>query len=137
MTPVFTYGTLMDSDIMTHVCGAKFAGIQANLSGFRRRKVIDEPYPAITPDPTESVDGYLYFDVHADALARLDRFEGSLYERQVVTLVDAEGRLQTAGAYVLRPENLSQLSDTHWTLEWFQREGKAAFVGEYRGFRDR
>ena len=137
MTHVFTYGTLMDAQIMADVCQAEFQCTPATLSAFRRRRVVDEPYPAITPDASETVEGLLYTNVSPDALQRLDRFEGPLYDRQIVTVIDQQGQLQTAEAYVIRPENIAQLSDEQWTLSWFQEQGRTLFVDEYRGFRDR
>lgn len=137
MTDVFTYGTLMDAEIMTRVCGEHPDSEPAAAAGYRRRRVTDEPYPAIAPDPSDSVEGLLYRNVSGDALARLDQFEGDLYRRQPIEIEGKHGHMQTAEAYVIKPEYAHLMSHDEWTMSWFQDRGKAAFVGEYRGFSNR
>lgn len=138
MTPIFAYGTLMDREIMADVCGEHYHGTPGTLEGFKRRRVLDAMFPAITPDPTESVSGLLYPAVSDQALARLDRFEGELYQRRAVSLIHPEtGEHYSTQAYVIKAEHQHRLSTEAWTLDWFLEQGKPSFVQYYRGFRDR
>ena len=63
-------------------------------------------------------------------MARLDAFEGDLYERQTVTCVDRAQRFHDAQAYVLKPRYRSVATATAWDAEWFAREGLSQFLGE-------
>lgn len=130
---LFTYGTLMDPEIMAHVAGDTFPARPGLLAGYRRRVVEGEVYPAIVPDDTEQVEGVVYSDLTDEALTRLDRFEGELYQRLLVP-VTRGGELIRVQAYVLRPEYGRLLSSTAWTLEQFLHSGKGAFTDHYSGF---
>lgn len=130
---LFTYGTLMDPEIMTHVAGEIFPSRPASLSGYRRRTVREEVYPAIIPDAKEEVEGVVYFSLSTDAMDRLDRFEGYQYERQMVE-VNCGGERMTVQAYVLAPGYHHLLSSSPWSLEKFQHAGKIIFSSHYTGF---
>lgn len=131
---LFTYGTLMDPEIMSHVAGAIFPSRMASLSGYRCRTVTGEVYPAIVPCPEEQVKGVVYFSLSTDAIDRLDRFEGNQYERQMV-VVDSGGEQMNVQAYVLALEYYHLLSSSPWSLEKFQRTGKIIFSRHYTGFK--
>ncbi len=124
----------MSPEIMTKVSGCRLASVPASLSGYQRSLVRDEVYPGISAAAHCQVDGLLYLDVPADALRRLDIFEGEMYERLEV-LVQQEGcPARKAMTYAFRPEYLQLLTGIPWELEHFMVSGKKRFEDGYGGF---
>ena len=131
---LFAYGTLMVRQIMHSVSGIDRSGTAALLSGYRRRLLHGEVYPAIRPHARDSVAGMLYTHMDGTAWQRLDRFEGELYRRETVVVeLPGEQRIQ-AQTYVLKPQYHGLMTREAWSLEWFLQSGQASFVSEYRGF---
>jgi gamma-glutamylcyclotransferase (GGCT)/AIG2-like uncharacterized protein YtfP len=133
---LFAYGTLMDAEIMARVSGMRCRADNAALSGYVRRAVRGEVYPAITPRPSETVDGVVYFGLTPEAFERLDRFEGPMYRRTAaaVILKGAGNEKAAAETYVIAPEHLDRLSDRDWSIEEFLKTGKARFQSSYEGY---
>ena len=63
-------------------------------------------------------------------MARLDAFEGELYDRQTVSCVDVVQRCHDAEVYVLKVGYRSVATNTAWDEKWFATEGLAQFLGE-------
>lgn len=134
MENLFAYGTLMYDDIMAEVAGCQLAGVPGTLRGYSRRAVVGEVYPAVVPQAGSSVAGVVYRQVPEAAWERLDRFEGEMYERQLVQVDLGDGETLLAGAYVARAEFLAQIDEAEWDVAEFLRNGKARFQEQYRGF---
>jgi len=134
MKKLFAYGTLMCDDLMYEVSGCRPSKQAATLTGFVRRKVSGEQYPAIKPDKTNRVVGVVYQNIPDQAWVRLDEFEGDMYSRQVVNIVTAEGENITAETYVINPSHLDCLSGQSWDFDEFMATGKAIFEKQYKGF---
>ena len=89
---VFTYGTLMYQSIWEKVTGRKNnEGKKAFLSGYTRKTIIHECFPAITKaaestGKNETITGIVYLDVDPNTLAKLDAYEGNLYSRELVNV---------------------------------------------------
>lgn len=69
----------------------------AILPGYSRRKVRFADYPGITSNPEKSVFGMYVTGLTQGDLWRLDRFEGSQYEKKIVMvklLKDKDGKKQ-------------------------------------------
>ena len=127
---IFVYGTLMDPEIMQAVSGAYYAGRSATLHGYVRKRIAGEVYPAIIPDHGASVRGVLYCGVTAESLLRLDRFEGSQYDRHEVAVeLENEGPMR-AQTYVLAVACRGQLSNDDWVYQEFMQTGKAQLLKE-------
>jgi gamma-glutamylcyclotransferase (GGCT)/AIG2-like uncharacterized protein YtfP len=133
---LFAYGTLMDDEIMARVSGMRCRDEHAVLSGYVRRAVRGEVYPAISPRPGETVEGVVYFDLTPEAFDRLDRFEGPMYRRTAVTVTLQGSGSEKAAAetYVIAPEHLDRLSDRNWSFEEFLEKGKGRFQRGYEGY---
>ena len=136
---VFSYGTLMLAEVMELVAGRLFARRAAALAGFRRLGLREQVYPALVPVRGETLDGVLWEALDPPALARIDRFEGPLYERQRLPVEVANGEIRSAFVYVLRPEHAGLLTDAAWDEATFRARHLAdflvacrAFVGELR-----
>jgi gamma-glutamylcyclotransferase (GGCT)/AIG2-like uncharacterized protein YtfP len=130
----FAYGSLMCADIMARVAGGAPMGEPASLSGYVRHPVHGEEYPGIVPAPRGAVSGILYRDLPASAWVRLDAFEGDRYVRRQVSVTMADGRVETAWAYVFKPEHAHLLEAGEWDFGAFLRQGKARFEALYLGF---
>jgi gamma-glutamylcyclotransferase (GGCT)/AIG2-like uncharacterized protein YtfP len=131
MPHLFCYGSLMFAPVWSRVVAGTYHATQARLDGFERRGITGATYPCLIPGgPQDRVSGILYFEVGAADMARLDAFEGDLYERQTVTCVDREQRSHDAQAYVLKPHFRSVATATAWDADWFAREGLSQFLAE-------
>lgn len=104
----------------------------ARIDGFNRRRRNGEVYPVVYAG-SESVEGILYWGLSAGELERLDRFEGSEYERRRVVSTTAAGRRVEAWVYVFIGDPRERATDA-WDPAWFEREGLEVFLGRYRGF---
>ena len=87
-TAIFTYGSLLFTEIMQAVTGKLFPSQSATLRDYARYGVRSANYPGIIPAPGAYVEGRLYQDVDQAAVEHLDFFEGDLYRRVSVD-VDA------------------------------------------------
>lgn len=129
MTPphLYTYGTLQLPQIMSQIVGRPVRGRPARLAGFARFRIRDRVYPAIVESPGAEVGGVLYEGLAAEELARLDDYEGPIYERRTVE-IDVAGATLTACTYVLRPEHGARLSNEPWDLALFEREHLVSYL---------
>ena len=134
MARLFTYGTLMLAEVMEIVAGRSFTARRATLDGYRRRLLRDRVYPGLLPAAGESVEGVLWEDVDPPALARIDRFEGSLYERPELCVTPAPGESVSAFVYVLRPEHRALASAAAWHEAEFRARHLPAYLSECRAF---
>jgi gamma-glutamylaminecyclotransferase len=90
---VFVYGTLMDDALVAELTGRRFCKAAATLTGYRKEMPSND-YPYVVPDADARVDGFLLYDVDADALRRIDHYEdeGELYRRTEVVVSVGAGR---------------------------------------------
>ncbi len=132
---LFAYGTLIDPEIMRKVAGELPRHAPAVLYDYERKILRDRPYPGIRAKAGSAVRGLLYFDISAQGLDRLDRFEGKMYIRTEVSVIPEGGAAVAAWTYILSPGFEGELCDADWSYEDFLREGKAAFESGYEGFR--
>ena len=135
---LFAYGTLMCEDIMHKVSACRPAHAPATLGNYRRCRVDGEVYPGVVAEQGGLVRGLVYFDVPAEAWARLDAFEGEMYCRSIVLLTGAdvcgdEISLE-AETYVVRPEFVHRLLPVEWSLAEFLESGRQRFEAGYAGF---
>ncbi len=134
MQNLFAYGTLMCEDIMRKVSGCCLPHVSGNLTGYIRRCVRGEPYPALIPHNRGRVEGVLYLNIPTSAWDRLDRFEGEMYVRQLVEIRLRDNTIIKAQTYIIRPEFRGYLEQSDWSFADFLRKGKTRFEGRYRGY---
>jgi gamma-glutamylcyclotransferase (GGCT)/AIG2-like uncharacterized protein YtfP len=134
MTHIFTYGSLMFERVWKEVVSGTYRHHPGTVSGFIRRSILGEHYPAILPGPVDSkVAGVLYLDINSEDLSRLDDFEGSFYERRIVQVM-TDNNIFAAEAYVLKDSYHHIATDKDWDPEKFEDQGIAQFLGSYFGF---
>lgn len=134
MVNLFTYGSLMCSDIMFKVAGCQVEFSQAVLNNFFRSKMHGREYPGIVEQPKAQVSGVLYRNLSPEALRRLDVFEGNMYQRQEVEIMITDRGLAMAMTYVIKPRYRDQLTDEEWDYDFFLAFGKKKFEKTYFGF---
>ncbi len=134
MKNLFTYGTLMCDDIMYEVSGVRLSWASSVLQDYARYSVKGQDYPAVVYEEGISVDGVLYFDVPESSWFRLDRFEGSMYERHSITVELEDGTVEQADTYVIHPDFIHHLSGVAWDYDAFLRESMMRFQCSCRGF---
>ena len=134
MVNLFTYGSLMCSDIMLHVSGQAPENNRAYLDGYFCSQLQTEPYPAIVPQVGDQVEGKIYFDLDTTAINKLDTFEGEYYTRETVRVLSENKEPVTAMTYVIKPQYYHLLTKTPWSFKDFLHSGKQIFLAQYVGF---
>ena len=89
---LFLYGSLMDPDIVAAVVGWVPTTFPGRVAGWLRVTYPGVPYPLLVrmqlSPHLHSVTGLVWRDVPAEALKRMDKFEGKQYTREVVYTED-------------------------------------------------
>lgn len=134
MADLFTYGTLMDADIMASVCGHRGQTIAAHLKHYQCKQVKNEAYPAIIAKPMKKTKGLLYRNIPDIAITKLDAFEGDQYRREIVTVHLANGKRQPAYCYVWLNEYRALISTKDWSFDAFIKKDKQAFYKDHAEF---
>jgi gamma-glutamylcyclotransferase (GGCT)/AIG2-like uncharacterized protein YtfP len=129
---VFTYGSLMYDSVWSRVVAGTYPKKSGVVKGFARLKVRNEQYPGLIRGH-DVVDGVVYFDLTAQDVARLDRFEGELYQREEVEVVCEDEERAPALVYLIRDEYKWILGD-QWSPVEFEQAGLAEFTERYVGF---
>jgi gamma-glutamylcyclotransferase (GGCT)/AIG2-like uncharacterized protein YtfP len=135
MQNLFTYGSLMCEDIMFAVVGGPLHRTRALLPRYRRLLVKNEHYPGVVPSTYDSVDGIIYHDISPEGWSRLDRFEGEMYSRLLVTVLCENGDEAQVHCYVFRPEFQQRLTAEEWDFDKFLHHDKQLFQTRYPGFK--
>jgi gamma-glutamylcyclotransferase (GGCT)/AIG2-like uncharacterized protein YtfP len=127
--PLFVYGTLRDPDILGAVIGRPAPRSRTGWAvGCRAVYFPGQVYPALVAAPGEVAEGLLLDDLGAGELAALDRFEGELYRRGLVT-VECGGTKVEALAYW--PTLAVPADAAPWTLDlWLKRHKSVVVLAE-------
>ena len=122
--PLFLYGTLRDSDILTAVLGRPVGGDQlvaATAPACAAVYFPDQLYPALVRRSGSVAPGLLLMHASEDDLRALDAFEGDEYRRGSLEVTTATGLL---AAEVYWPAVAVAPSAPDWTLERWSHEHK-------------
>ncbi|MFQ6021600.1 MAG: gamma-glutamylcyclotransferase family protein [Acidiferrobacterales bacterium] len=137
---LFTYGVLMHPELLRQLTGISFTTTAATLPDYQRYALKQErytPIPAAVWEPGTSVSGMLIHEVDDASFLILDDFEDvdlGLYVKEVVSVVDAQGRERTAVAYVAGPEAANYLEglwDPEDFLERYLEEYRTRIIPEF------
>ena len=124
---LFCYGSLEFAEVMRWVTGRSFAHGPARLEGWVRLRVRGRSYPGLRTRARACTPGTLWRGIDEVSAARLDRFEGALYEPRPLPVRTASGKV-TAQVYVVRDARRSELSNEPWDKARFARESLAEFL---------
>jgi hypothetical protein len=131
---LFTYGSLMFPEVWQRVTGLSAPGEEAVLQGHVARRIRGQSYPALVQEAGAETSGVLYRGVSGEAVARLDAFEGSFYERVEVGVVLGDGTRCCAWAYRAGREDDPDILLERWDAAGFAARGLAVFLQEDPGF---
>ncbi|MDV7144440.1 NUDIX domain-containing protein [Tropicimonas sp. TH_r6] len=122
MQPIFLYGTLCHDPLRACVIGAEAETRPARLMDHAVHWAAGESFPLIVAQKGGSAEGLLLLDPSAEALARMDYFEGAFgYRLQDVEVRDGD-RTVTACMYV--PPKTGLAPGATWDLAgWAERWG--------------
>ena len=129
MATLFTYGSLSLPEVMKTLTGREFESAEADAQDFDRYLLRGKPYPALVRRDGRNTKGRLYFEVDADTLDVLDKFEDDCYVREEISVTVRGGELLSvsAAAYVLPQEQAKLLSREPWSEEKF----RAVYLDNY------
>ncbi len=128
---VFTYGTLMFEAVWLRVTGVRRRGTPARITGFCRRRVRGEVYPALVrAEAGEELQGILYSGVSPEELDRLDRFEGDCYRRILVTCRLDAGNTVEAHAFLFTEGHEELLAEEEWDAPLFYARHLGQFLAD-------
>jgi len=134
MERVFVYGTLLFPEMASAVAGRPLPFREAVLPGFARRGLARRPYPGLLAAPGEETPGRLLETLDAAALARLDRYEGALYERVRVRVRAADAPApEEAWTFLLREAHRDLALATPWDPEAFAAAHLARYLEALSG----
>lgn len=125
---IFTYGTLMASEVMEALLGRRPPACPALLEGHTRYALRGRAYPGLVDEAGARTRGVLYGGLDAASVALIDHYESNLYERRHVRVRAAAGAELEAEAYVLRASQRHVLSGESWDLARFRAEHLAETV---------
>ncbi len=122
---LFSYGSLMFEPVFLQVVGRLARAQSACLQGWSRHAIQGEIYPAALPDPGGSIEGRVWFELTADEVIALDRFETEEYLR-VDVVVQVNG--VDLPCFVYQWRDRTRLLAQDWSPATFRETGLAGFV---------
>jgi gamma-glutamylcyclotransferase (GGCT)/AIG2-like uncharacterized protein YtfP len=134
MKNIFVYGSLMFDDVWGRIVHHRYEKKPALLPGYKRLSVKGESYPGLVKSFNSSVDGEIYFNVTAQDIRRLDKFEGSYYKKIPVTVIAEYGHAHKASTYLFIRHKRRLLSTRSWDPLRFQAKYLSKFITRYNGF---
>jgi gamma-glutamylcyclotransferase (GGCT)/AIG2-like uncharacterized protein YtfP len=125
---LFCYGSLEFAEVMRWVTRRSFPHEPARLAGWVRLRLRGRSYPGLRPRAWASTPGTLWRGIDEVSAARLDAFEGALYQRRALSVRSGAGVAVTAQVYVVAEARRSELSNEPWDKARFARAELAEFL---------
>ena len=125
----FFYGTLMDPAVASRVTGMAVTAARlrtATLEGYRRGRVVDQTYPAITPLVDNRVEGRLFRNAPEEAQRRIAAYEEKTYVLKWEWVRGPGGIKTRALVFVAGPA--MKLTDEDWDFEDWCRQHRRPFL---------
>ena len=122
---LFTFGTLMDADLLTLVCQQDMDSLvieAAVVPGRSRRWVLDDHYPVLVDELGRSTDGLIIRGLEQEALNRIVFFEGEEFNLEPLSVQKANGDREQVQYFA--DTNLKEISTSEWVLSEWQRTTK-------------
>ena len=124
-TNLFSFGTLMDADLLQLVCGHDTSSIvrePAVVSDYVPLWVRDDHYPVLVARPGANTSGIILRNLSPQALDRIVFFEGGEFTVQQIDVTSASGIVERVPYFA---DNVHQgVSDVVWRLEHWQQTTK-------------
>ena len=120
-TDMFSFGTLMDAELLQLVCGHDTSSIVREPAIVRDHVslwVQDDHYPVLVPRIGVNTQGLILRNLQPDALDRIVFFEGGEFTVQHIDVTNASGELERVPFFA--DNNHKDISDVVWRLEHWQ-----------------
>lgn len=125
---LFSYGSLMFSEVMCAVTGRSFAHEPARLTGWVRLRIRGGGFPGVRARAWASTSGVLWRGIDERSFGRLDGFETWHYERRTLSVRTGAGEDVRAEVYVIAERHLGELTQEPWDPQRFARVTLRPFV---------
>lgn len=135
MKPLFSFGTLMDADILATVSGQPLSALHceaAGVSGYAQREVVGQDFPVLVEDARATTTGVIISGLNELALDRILFFEGDEYRLQDIDVQSESG--QTVACQYFTDTAVYDVRDTPWDFDAWQMREKADFLIRTRNF---
>ena len=123
---IFSFGTLMDADLLAAVTGDDNNALQREAAVVKDHValwVIDDHYPVLVPRPGTSTAGFIIRGLTANAFERIVFFEGGEFSVQQLQVINSKGMPETVAFFA--DADVKPVSEHIWTLEQWQHATKA------------
>lgn len=124
-TDLFSFGTLMDAELLQLVCGSDISAIvkePALVADHAALWVQDDHYPVLVPRVGARTEGLILRNLMPEALARIVFFEGGEFTVQRIEVINASGVLERIPFFA--DNDHAGISDVVWRLEDWQETTK-------------
>jgi len=124
-TSLFTFGTLMDTELLELVSEQAVDTLQlepARVVGHARRWVIDDHYPVLVPAQGHDTQGLIIRGLSDAALDRIVFFEGEEFSLKSLDVLLESGEPEQVEYFA--DNHRKSISESEWTLEEWQRTTK-------------
>jgi gamma-glutamylcyclotransferase (GGCT)/AIG2-like uncharacterized protein YtfP len=119
--------------VWLRVVGHRRPAVGAVLADYCCLRFQDAAYPGIVPRSGCRVQGLVYSGITQTDLHRLDDYEGSRYQRTLVSVHDDDKHPITAWTYLTVPQVRGQLCDHAWSLDTFVRSELEDYLASIQG----
>ena len=119
---LFVYGSLRDRRIFKSVCGCSFGLKTPHKDTLLAEPALLQGYRRVSPDnvyfygvksPASKIEGLVIYEIPADAMKEIDRYEGKRFKRETVRIHTASGSVR-AFAYLVSRESMKKLFGDRW-----------------------
>lgn len=122
---LFSFGTLMDAELLSAVCGQDMAEIvrePATVDDHIALWVVNDHYPVLVPRPGARTEGLILRGLNSESLERIIFFEGGEFSVQTIDVRNAAGVFESVQYF--EDTELKSISEQVWKLEDWQRDTK-------------
>ena len=129
---LFCYGTLVFPEILEIVTGRQFDHVDCRLENYQSFIVSGESFPGLIFKSGSITGGSLLKNIRVSEMRTLDEYEGGLYRRKKVNVIDRDNAVHVAWVYEIRNSRKKMLSKTLWDKAEFQRLHLQDFISLLR-----
>ncbi len=125
-TDLFSFGTLMDAELLELVCGQRLSSLvrePALINGHVPLWVKDDHYPVLVPRQGANTDGLILRNLYPESLDRIVFFEGGEFSVERIDVINSRGMQESVQFFANNDHE--QISDFVWSLEHWQQTTKA------------
>ena len=124
----FCYGTLQSPEILRAVIGRNLTSRRASLDGYACYRISGECYPGLVPAASHRTNGVVYLGLTRREMMLLDRYEGLLYQRKPVEVIDTDGTAIKAWTYVVKTAHYHRVTCEPWSLDEFESDNLSGYL---------